>query len=331
MDSSYAAYLLKQQGYNVVGVTFRLFSDASSITIERAKKIAHDLSIPHHVIDLCREFHCHVVEPFVEGYKAGKTPNPCIFCNEHIKSTVFIKKALEMGARKVATGHYAIIENRDGNYFIRKGVDKTKDQSYFLYRIQQELLHYMLFPLGRFTKKSITHTVHSMKWDMGDAGESQDICFVGHRNYRTFLSRFITVQKGPIYYVDGTFMGYHNGIHLYTIGQRRGINIPYREPLYVIDIIPHEHTLIVGTQRDLQTHRVIADTVHFFTNRFHGRASGRVRYRQKEALCTYTISQGILEANFSEPISSVTPGQSLVLYENDTVIGGGIIRSKRFS
>lgn len=330
IDSSFAAYLLKQQGYKVVGITFKLFSDPSSMAIQRAKNRADELSIPHHVIDLRKEFQYHVIDPFVEGYRNGRTPNPCILCNEYIKSSSFITKALEMGGERVATGHYAIIEKIGDEYFIKKGVDQAKDQSYFLYRIQQRLLNLILFPLGRYTKKGIRDSLHSMHWNIDYRGESQDICFIKNHNYRSFLSRFITLKQGPIYSVDGAFMGYHDGIQLYTVGQRKGINIPYKEPLYVIGIIPDDNALIVGTKERLKRDMVYAEALHFFISCTHGTASGKVRYRQKETRCTYAISDGSLKANFQEPISSVTPGQSIVLYKDDIILGGGII-SQRFS
>jgi len=342
IDSSFAAYLLKQMGYKVIGITFQLLPESikstkdpktccSTETIHKAKKIADHLCIPHYTIDMRNEFEEHVVGNFLSEYKTGRTPNPCILCNKFIKFQLFPDKALSMGADKIATGHYAIIDRISGNYTIRKGTDKFKDQSYFLYPIKEELFQHILFPIGTYTKDKLRDNAGKLGWNLQNIKESQDICFIPGGNYRDFLSNYIKLREGPLYHVDGTFMGTHNGIHLYTIGQRRGLNTPYKEPLYVVEIIPDKNTLIVGPKEYLKRTRLVAHSTNFFNMNAPGLLSGdlsaRVRYRQKEELCTFTISDDLLCVDFKNPIYSIAPGQSVVIYKDDTVICGGIIRS----
>jgi tRNA-uridine 2-sulfurtransferase len=337
-DSSFAAYILKKSGYNVVGVTFRLLPDSvvngqhpkaccSVDTIVRAQNAASFLSIPHYVIDLREDFEDYVIKRFVDEYKSGLTPNPCILCNKFIKFSSFARKAFSMGADKIATGHYADIEEENGIYYLKKGIDKAKDQSYFLYAIEEDILKRTIFPLGKYNKNDLKEEARNISWDIHNIKESQDICFVPDNDYRRFLSPYIALKKGPVYHIDGTFLGHHRGLHLYTIGQRRGINIPYREALYVVNTIPDENTLIVGSKEDLKQKIVIASEVNLFSH-VSNNVSGKVRYRQEEEPCVYKTVNNTLQITFLHPIFSVTPGQSVVLYDVDIVIGGGIIEKR---
>jgi len=335
LDSSFAAYLLKQKGYKVVGVTFQLLPESiksvrnpkaccSIETINRAKKIADNLSIPHYVINLRREFEEHVIENFIHEYKSGRTPNPCILCNRYIKFSAFLKMALSIGADKVATGHYANIKETTDGLIIQKGFDIAKDQSYFLYPITKESLKYILFPLGSQTKASLKERIYEIKWDYQKVKESQDICFIPETDYREFISGLVGLHKGPVYSVEGKFLGHHDGIHLYTIGQRRGLKIPYKETLYVVDILVEENTIIAGPKESLKRKRLCADNINIL-QKTTSQITGRVRYRQKEEPCTYSVSGDSLEVEFTNPVYSIAPGQSVVLYDGDTVVGGGII------
>ena len=337
MDSSFAAYMLKEQGYEVVGVTFQLLPGfiknvnnpkacCSLETVNRARRVAHDLSIRHYVINLKEEFEHYVIERFIEEYKAGRTPNPCVLCNKYIKFSAFFHKAMSLGAGKVATGHYAAIEETPGGWHLKKSRDASKDQSYFLYPIAHDALKATLFPLGNETKKELKERAHLIRWDTEKIRESQDICFIPEGDYRTFLSRFVQSRKGPAYFVDGTRLGDHKGIHLYTVGQRRGLAIPFREPLYVVEIRSSENTLILGTKEHLKRTRLVARETNLF-GQPSGEARGKVRYRQKEEACTYRVSGGVLEVEFDEPLSAITPGQSVVLYDGDRVIAGGVIET----
>jgi tRNA-uridine 2-sulfurtransferase len=337
-DSSFTAHILKKRGYNVVGITFRLLPQlfkkarvkacCSTDTIARAQKAASYLSIPHYVMDLREDFERHVIERFINEYKTGTTPNPCILCNKHIKFSAFARKALSMGADRIATGHYARVEENNGAYCLKKGIDGAKDQSYFLYAVEEDILQRTLFPLGKFNKSDLKEKAKDMSWDIHAIKESQDICFIPDNDYRQFLLPFITLTKGPIYHVDGTFLGHHKGLPLYTIGQRRGINIPYGEPLYVVNTVPEENRLVVGSKEYLKQKTLCATEVSLFSGRRSGSISGKVRYRQKEESCEYKFVNDILQVDFLHPISSVTPGQSVVLYDGDIVTGGGIIQKR---
>jgi tRNA-uridine 2-sulfurtransferase len=337
LDSSFAAYLLKREGYKVVGVTFQLLPESmknirnpkaccSIETINRAKKIADNLSIPHYVINLRREFEEHVIENFIHEYMSGRTPNPCILCNRYIKFSAFLKMALSIGADKVATGHYANIKETTGGCIMQKGFDTAKDQSYFLYPIAKESLKYILFPLGSQTKAGLKERMHEIKWEYQKAKESQDICFIPGSDYREFMSGLVGLHEGPVYSVEGKLLGHHDGIHLYTIGQRRGLKIPYKEPLYVVDILVEENTIIAGSKESLKRKRLLANNINML-EKTTSQITGKVRYRQKEEPCTYNVSGDSLEVEFTNPVYSITPGQSVVLYDGDTIVGGGIINN----
>jgi tRNA-uridine 2-sulfurtransferase len=340
LDSSYSAYLLKKQGYKVVGVTFALLPKTAASTrnpkaccsldsTNRAKRVADSLSIAHYVINLRPQFEEHVIEKFIAEYRSGRTPNPCILCNQHIKFSTFVQRAMALGADAVATGHYAAIEKSDTGWLLKKARDRSKDQSYFLYPIEQHRLPALLFPMSGYTKEAVRLDMTGLAWDSSRVRESQDICFIPDRDYRRFVSPYIPVKKGDIFLHDGRHLGYHEGVQLYTIGQRRGINIPFTKPLYVTEIRPNENVLIVGPKEQLRRRMLIADQVNMLCTRSSGRALGRVRYRQREEPCTYSVSNGRLEVTFDDSVSAITPGQSVVLYEGDTVLGGGTILQAR--
>ncbi len=337
MDSFWAARLLKEQGYRVTGVTFRLFPDppsecdgegagCASRLLARAREMARVLSIPHHVLDMTEEFEEVVIRSFIAEYRHGRTPNPCVICNRDIKFGAFLKWALSMGADRVATGHYAIIEEDPRGLRLRKGLDRDKDQSYFLYPIEEHLLSRILFPLGRERKISLRKAAQGMAWDFSRSAESQDVCFIPRNGHRQFLARHIPFREGPVYHVDGRLLGRHRGIHLHTIGQRQGLGIPYPEPLYVLEIKADEDALVVGPRACLGRRRLSASRVNMFSSTGErGEATARVRYRQKEEACSYAVRSGDLEVEFHHPVEGISPGQSVVLYQGDTVIGGGII------
>ncbi len=336
IDSSFAAQLLKQQGFRVVGITFELLSDSfrnirnlkaccSPAIVERARKVAHALQIPHYVIDLTSEFSRYVIDQFISDYKVGRTPNPCVLCNQHIKFSAFIDKAFSMGAEKIATGHYAVIEAGQEGFRLKKGLDPSKDQSYFLYTIKKEFLGSIVFPVGTLTKQSVREWVKQTRWNDATSSESQDICFIPEGDYRAFLSPFVPLKAGPIYSVDGKLMGRHSGIHLYTVGQRRGLKIPFKEPLYVVEIRAQENCLIIGTRECLKKTKLTAAEVNCLRS-VSGQVAAKVRYRQKERPCFYSLKGGTLHVDFLDPVDTVAPGQSVVLYDRDAVLCGGVIQ-----
>jgi tRNA-specific 2-thiouridylase len=335
VDSSFAAHLLKAKGYKVIGVTFQLLSPSpagdtskrtlcSSEAVVRAAKVARDLSIPHHVFDLRAEFEHHVIDKFVTEYRSGRTPNPCVLCNRHIKFDAFLQKALSLGADRIATGHYAIIENTPQGCTLRKGADGTKDQSYFLYTLEKETLDKILFPLGPFTKDQVRSHMKDLGSPLTATRESQDICFIQGGDYRGFLSRFLSLRDGPVYHIDGTLLGAHEGFHLYTIGQRKGLRIPYGQPLYVLEIRPDDNSLIVGPKECLRKTRVVASDINILESP-KGSGTARVRYRQREEPCVYEVTGDSLSIEFRHPVYSVSPGQSVVVYQGDSIAVGGTI------
>jgi tRNA-specific 2-thiouridylase len=336
IDSSVAAYLLKKDGFKVIGVTFQLLPEfrknihnpkacCSAETIHRARQVADAISIPHYVMNLREEFQEYVIERFIHDYKQGRTPNPCILCNQFIKFSSFFNKALSIGGDFIATGHYARIEQKSGNHFLKRGFDKSKDQSYFLYQIKQGHLDRILFPVGGYMKSFVMSLAYKAGWKKWIGyKESQDICFIPDGQYRTFLSNFIKLEKGPIYSVGGKLMGYHEGLHQYTIGQRRGLRIPYKEPLYVIELRPYDNSLIIGTKNDLMRKKLTATDINLLTD-VSQPLTGKVRYRQREQACRFSVKKNVMEVEFGEAIDAITPGQSVVLYSQDTVVGGGII------
>lgn len=337
-DSSFAAYLLKKEGYRVVGITFTLMPAGLSKKLgtavcaqermaQEAKKTASELSIPHHVIDLSDVFEQRVIEGFINGYRSGITPNPCILCNRFIKFGAFSEKAFSMGADLIATGHYARTEQVNGEVLLKKGTDKRKDQSYFLYSIEKNVLERTVFPLGDLSKENLLETARQEGFRLPSSRESQDICFIPGGDYGNFLSHFIKPRDGSLYLSDGTFLGRHKGIHLFTIGQRRGIGVPFSEPLYVLDIRPEENVVVVGTKKELDRRMLTARSVHMLYP-VTDSVGARVRYRQREKACTWEIHDDTLHVKFNDPVGAVTPGQSVVLYKDDIVVGGGVIEKR---
>jgi tRNA-specific 2-thiouridylase len=338
IDSSMAAHLLQKEGYKVVGITFHLLPDSiknvqnpkaccSIKTVIAAKRVADSLSIPHYVINLREEFEEFVIERFINEYKAGRTPNPCILCNQFIKFFSFYQKALSIGGDYIATGHYARIEKVNEAFYLKKASDQSKDQSYFLYPIKKDQLSRILFPVGSYIKTNLLALARQRGWkNLNTYKESQDICFVPDGQYRSFLSKFIQLKKGPIYSMDGKFMGHHEGIHLYTIGQRKGLKIPYKEPLYILETRPYENSLIVGPKRYLMKNKLTANEVNLISETSRN-ITGKVRYRQYERACSYSLNGNVMDVEFEEPIDAITPGQSVVLYSHDTVVGGGVIEN----
>lgn len=322
VDSSAAAYLLKREGYEVIGVTLMLNDDENSIL--DAQSVCQKLNIEHHVIDFRKEFKSFVVDNFISAYKRGFTPNPCVTCNKHIKFGLLWQEALKLGAEYLATGHYASIKN---NKLCK--IDSNKDQSYFLYGINKDLLPKLLFPLNKFrTKDEIRAIARSINLPVSDKKDSQDICFIKNNDYGLFLEQNLAKlpDKGNFKLKDGTIIGSHKGLIYYTIGQRKGLGISYKTPLYVIDIDPITKEITLGDESDLYQKAVIVDQVNLLVDELPTKATAKIRYRAKEEPCEILkIDDDKLKIIFPNKIKSPTKGQSLVLYDNDIVLGGGII------
>lgn len=333
VDSSVAAALLKDEGYDVTGVSFVFGQDYCSAS-EWADSAARELGIPHRFVDLRNRFQETVVQPFIEEYARGRTPNPCVSCNRAMKFDALMNEADAIGATFIATGHYArtlkTACEKSEWCLLRKGKDKAKDQSYVLYRLTQPQICRAVFPLGGLLKAEVRQLAKKMNLEARDRPESQEICFVGPRGYREFLREQVPdiVSPGPILDLQGRVVGEHQGIAFYTIGQRKGLGALGR-PSYVVAIDLERNALIVGEEKDLQARRLIAEDANWFLPVEEGvafSALAKVRYKAPEERCTiYPRKGGHFEIVFEAPQRAATPGQSVVVYDGDIVLGGGVI------
>jgi tRNA-specific 2-thiouridylase len=299
-----------------------------------AKRVACQLGIPHYVVDFRDVFTRKVVDHFCQEYSLGRTPNPCIRCNQFIKFDSLLRKAKELDAGFVATGHYARIEKEaNGRYLLKKGSDKRKDQSYFLYMMNQEQLSHSLFPLGNITKERVRRISEEFKLPVADKPESQDICFIPDNNYTEFLREYVdgTVKSGQILDGQGKVLGQHRGIIHYTIGQRRGLGVSASEPLYVVAIDQENNAVIVGGRDDVYGTELTASDINWIameTPEHPIEVSARIRYLHEEAAAVIIpLGEDRVRVKFKEPQMAITPGQAVVFYDGDIVIGGGSIES----
>ncbi len=346
VDSSVAAVLLKEQGFEVIGMTMDLYALPKEFcrsenlksccgwrAQEDANRVAIALGIPHYVVDFRREFERSVIEDFSREYGRGRTPNPCIRCNQFIKFDLLLERAGRLEADLVATGHYARIEFDAATcrYLLKKGQDSGKDQSYFLYTLTQAQLASTLFPLGGLTKRDVRKTAERLGLPVAQKAESQEICFVPDRNYPKFLKERIpqAFRPGPILDLQNRVIGKHEGIIHFTVGQRKGLGIAAPQPLYVISIDPGKNAIVVGNNEDLYRSCFRASSLNWIAmgNLAKSMAvQARIRYKHGEAKATiFPADSGRVRVEFEKPQRAVTPGQAVVFYDGDTVIGGGII------
>ena len=325
VDSAVASYLLKKKGYEVIGITM---VHIENFDIAPVKKVAEHLDIPLYIIDIKKIFHDRIIESFLKKYLEGKTPNPCIMCNPIIKFGILKEYALKY-ADLFATGHYAIIEKRANKYFIKKGKDLKKDQSYFLYRLKQNDLEKTIFPLGEYIKEEVRKIgIDILK--ISPKKESQDICFI-KEDYKTFIKNYKSFVKGGEFVTkNGKVLGTHKGVPFYTIGQRRGLGVSYTERLYVIKIDSKTNKIVLGKRNELERSEfIICDITSPSYEKIPEDISikVKVRYnaREKDAKISYISSQCIKVILTKEKEYGVAPGQSAVFYEGDYVVGGGII------
>ncbi len=329
VDSSVAAYILKKQGYSIEAVTMCFGVDESSDenNIKDASRVCSALEIKHKSVNFSRELEEKVIIPFINEYKAGRTPNPCVICNRDIKFGLLLEYARKSGFDLIATGHYAAIVKKDGSLFISKPKDEKKDQTYFLYGIRREYLDYVIFPLCESVKSEVIKIAGEQPWGLSRRPQSQDICFIKDRDYRNFLlNRTGPVKPGKIIDAAGNIIGEHKGSLYYTIGQREGLGIGGGKPYYVVDIDVEKNVLVAGREEDLVSRVLIADSLNLFTERLPRKCKAKIRYAHKEADCNISLGDNVLHVEFDGLQRAVTPGQSIVLYDNDIVIGGGIIR-----
>jgi len=347
VDSSVTALLLKEQGHNISGLFMKNWENedpdspcTAEIDLSDAIGVADKLGINIDGENFAAQYREHVFEHFINEHRAGRTPNPDILCNKEIKFKVFLNHALAKGAEKVATGHYARIDYVDGHYRLLKGLDNNKDQSYFLYTLGQHELSHSLFPIGEMEKQTVRELAAKAGFDNHNKKDSTGICFIGERDFRPFLKRYISPQPGPIQTVDGETLAEHEGLMFYTLGQRQGLGIggiaeSSGEPWYVVDKETENNALIVaqGLNHPRLFHQHLsADTLDWVsgeTPELPLRCRAKIRYRQEDQACNVRLDEQLgLVVDFDEPQRAVTPGQAIVFYQDDVCLGGGTIVSK---
>lgn len=340
VDSSVCAGLLKEAGYDVVGVTMRLSAVEAPETegaaktccagegVSDAQAVAQVLDIPHYVLNFEREFQTYVMDYFVQEYARGRTPNPCLACNEFAKFTFLFQKVRALGGDYLATGHYARIREDDSGFRLLMGLDPTKDQSYVLHTLRQDQLAHLLFPIGELTKDETRRLAAEWGLPVAAKPDSQDICFIPSRRYRDFVAARLDLEPGEVVDTAGRAIGRHEGIALYTVGQRKGLGLGGGEPRYVVGLDPERRTVTVGTKPDLAVGSLIADRVNFIAGERPAgplRTTARHRYRSAPCDVTVTPEGDRVRVVFDEPRLGVSPGQAVVFYEGETVLGGAII------
>jgi tRNA-specific 2-thiouridylase len=343
VDSSTTAWLLKEEGYEVIGATMCIgMTDPAQggparccglADIEDARRVALQLGIPFYVLPLREEFEKEVIDYFCEEYAKGRTPNPCILCNEKVKFGSFLKKALELGADFIATGHYARLDFDQGvgSYFLRKGTDRKKDQSYVLFSLTQDQLRHTLFPLGTYRKEEVRKRALQRGLRVHDKPESQEVCFIQESSYHSFLSERLekSFGPGPIMDQEGRVLGRHKGIPFYTVGQRRGLRLAKGKPLYVIRIDREKNVVVVGSEDEIYSDTFIVDSLNWIVPRemvpVHP-IQVKIRYNHPGSEASISPrGKDKLEVTFRTPQKAITPGQAAVFYDGETVLGGGWI------
>jgi tRNA-specific 2-thiouridylase len=341
VDSSVAAALLVQQGYEVIGMMMRLWSEPGGEMTNRcctpdaldlARRVSARLGIPFYAVDAQEPFHRSVVQYFIDGYLQGQTPNPCLVCNRHIRWEFLLNRARALGADFMATGHYARLEREDSRPTrLLRGIDRLKDQSYILHVLNQGQLAQALFPLGGYTKPAVRQLAHQFDLPVAEREESQDLCFLGQDDYRNFLLRNApqVERPGPILDQAGRPIGEHRGLSFFTIGQRKGLGISASSPLYVTGKDLQRNALIVGPAEALGGQELIAGRVNWVSGQVPGaplRAQVKIRYKAREAWATVTpLENQQVHIRFDERVRDITPGQAAVIYRGDICLGGGVI------
>ena len=344
VDSSVAAYLLKEQGYDVIGVTMQIWQDEDVFVqsqeggccglsaVEDARRVAERLEIPYYVMNFKEDFHKYVIDYFVSEYEKARTPNPCIACNRYVKWESLLHRSLEIGADYIATGHYArIMQLPNGRYTIRNSVTAAKDQTYALYNLTQDQLSRTLMPVGDYDKPHIRQIAEEIGLPVATKHDSQDICFVPDGDYATFIEENADtpIRQGNFVTPDGKILGKHKGIIHYTVGQRKGLGIALGYPAFVLEIRPETDEVVIGTYEESLTHTLRANELNFMSVEDITepiRVFAKIRYNHKGAWCTVEkTGEDEITCTFDEPIRAVTPGQAVVLYDGEYVLGGGTI------
>jgi tRNA-specific 2-thiouridylase len=349
VDSSVAAMLLHEQGYEVIGITMKTWDYASAggskketgccslDSINDARNLAVKFGFPHYILDLRNEFGDRIIDNFVDEYLAGRTPNPCVLCNTHIKWEALLKRADMMDCEFIATGHYAKVRQENGRYVLSRGLDDTKDQSYVLWGLTQESLKRTMYPLGEYRKPEIRKmALDSGFEELAKKSESYEICFIPDNDYRSFLKRRVEGLEEKVndgdFVLDGKVIGKHRGYPFYTIGQRKGLEIALGEPMFVTEVNPQTNVVVLGTKEDLQKQAMVVgryNLIKYAELPAEMEAHTKIRYKDPGAPATLNESNGKIYVNFHRKVNAVTPGQSAVFYEGDDIVGGGFIEVQK--
>lgn len=346
VDSSVAACILKENGYSVIGVTMKLWADdgtnnniqskgcCSVEDVEDARRVCQIIDAPHYVMNFQKEFQEHVIDYFVREYESGRTPHPCLACNDKIKFDFLMKKALALNLDYVATGHYARLQSCNGTSKLLKGMDQMKDQSYVLFNLNQYQMKHLLLPVGEYTKSDIRSIALRYGLPVADKPDSQEICFIPDNDYRSFISQRSTTKPGQIVDTYGHVLGSHQGIINFTIGQRKGLGIQSDHPLFVISINKDTDQIVVGPAHKLLQHDLWASNVNYLSGKrpiAPIEVDAKIRYKSEYSKATLTPEDGWAYLNFHKPQRAVTPGQPVVFYVGDEVLGGGFIESALYA
>jgi tRNA-specific 2-thiouridylase len=347
VDSSVAAYLLKKQGYDVIGVTMQIWQEETVEeqeenggccglkAVDDARRVADQLEIPYYVMNFRKEFQENVIDYFVHEYLQARTPNPCIACNRYVKWEALLKRSMDIGADYIATGHYArVIRLPNGRYTLKQSATLAKDQTYALYNLTQDQLCHTLMPVGDYTKDEIREMAEEIGLMVANKPDSQEICFVPDDDYAKFIQEETgeEIPEGNFVDLEGKVLGKHKGIIHYTIGQRKGLGIALGRPVFVVDIKKDTNEVVIGDNADVFARGLIADKVNFMSIaelKGEMRVRAKVRYNHRGADCTIKmVGEDLVECIFDEPQRAITPGQAVVFYEEDYVVGGAIIKTK---
>lgn len=347
VDSSVAAHLLKKAGYDVIGVTMQIWQDEDHFTqeaeggccglsaVDDARRVAQDLEIPYYVMNFKQEFKSNVMDYFVNEYLQGRTPNPCIACNRYVKWESLLKRSLDIGADYIATGHYArILKLENGRYTLRKSATAAKDQTYALYNLTQYQLAHTLMPVGEFTKDEIRNIAQDINLRVAHKPDSQEICFIPDNDYAKFIEENSGEKITPGNFVNsaGEIIGKHKGITHYTVGQRKGLNLSLGHPAFVLEIRPETNEVVIGTNDEVFSDKLYANNLNFMSiEDLEGsmEVEAKIRYSHQGAKCTIKkVGPDEVECIFEEPQRAITPGQAVVFYKDDYIVGGGTIMRK---
>lgn len=344
VDSSVAAYLLKEQGFDVIGVTMQIWQDEDPLTmaenggccglsaVDDARRVADRLGIPYYVLNFKQEFKEHVIDYFIDEYVHARTPNPCIACNRYVKWEALLNRAVELGCDYIATGHYARVCRLDnGRYTLKKSATIRKDQTYALYNLTQEQLSRTLMPVGEYDKDQIRSIAKDVGLLVAGKPDSQEICFIPDNDYASYIEKETgkTFPTGSFVDADGRVLGKHKGIIHYTIGQRKGLGLSLGMPAFVAEIRPEANEVVIGTNEDTFHDRLLADKVNWMSiPELQGeqKVTAKIRYSHQGAPCIIRmVGEDMVECQFEEPVRAITPGQAVVFYDGDIVVGGATI------